>query len=196
MNIRIPRLSRKGVIVVSLYLATIRRDIIPLNQYQIPADIRGQLVLVLIGPILIIGGRAVRADRVVGIEGGHWSAFAGGEFFRDEGERVCVEAGLVGNAARLDWANFEFKVSLVVGRQHHAQIHHRPRLPTSLRIRDERFSSGILREVIILCICDNTTRRVRSTDVGTLGFAFGKGIGVGDGPPYSVFVGDEVATAG
>jgi len=195
VNIRIPRLSRKSVIVVSLHLATIRRDIIPLNQYQIPADIRGQLVLVLISPPNILGGRAVGADRVVGIEGGHWTAFAGGEFFRDEGKRVCVEAGLVGNAARLDGASFEFKVSLVMGRQHHAQIHHRPRLPTSLRIRSERSSSGILGEVVIIR-CDNTTRRFRSTDVGTLGFAFGKGIGVRDGPPYSVFVGDKVATAG
>ena len=88
------------VFVVSLHVARIRRDVIPLDQNEISLQRGGEAVLHLEVPA---GRFDVRTDGVVGIGG---RSHAG-----DEGEGMRVEAGLGSNFAGCDGTGLEFEVS-------------------------------------------------------------------------------------
>jgi len=184
--------GRERILIVSLHLAGVGRDVVPLQQDVIPLQIRRELVLVLQRPVL---GGDIGPHGVLLVLGGRVAALAGGQLLGHELEGVFVKVGLGGDAEGLDGRGLEFEVTFVVRGQHHAQIHHRPRLPTLLGIELQLSSHGVL-GLVVVPFGDDSAPRVGPADVRALGFRFGEGFRVRQRPPHSVLVRDEVATAG
>ena len=137
----------KREVVVARGLATVGRDVVPLQQHQVSLQVVGKLELVGQIPIERV---EVRTLGIVGILGESRIVRV-----RDELERMLVEAGLVGHSSGADGTRMELKVTLVMRREGDLEVDDGAGLVARLSIGRQISPLAVLRIIVVARVGDD-----------------------------------------